>query len=124
MTRHRPTTGTSFLACCALAAGCGDAGETAGAGAVADAGRAGGIAVPLCSSHPPPELDYVLADAQPELVIASPELAERVRPLASARGIAFRLTGEIATSGSSSSTAARLPGARLSRPSCRPRSIR
>ena len=34
--------------------------------------RAGGVAVPLCASHPPPELDYVLADAQPELVVASP----------------------------------------------------
>jgi len=57
--------------------------------------RAGGVAVPLCASHPPPELDYVLADAQPELVVASPELADRLRPLAAARGIELRLTTEL-----------------------------
>jgi len=34
--------------------------------------RAGAVAVPLCASHPPPELDYVLADARPDLVVASP----------------------------------------------------
>ncbi len=52
--------------------------------------RAGGVAVPLCASHPPPELDYVLADAQPELVVASPALVDRLRPLAAARGIELR----------------------------------
>ena len=57
--------------------------------------RAGGVAVPLCASHPPPELDYVLADAQPELVVASPELAERLRPLAAARGIELRLSTDV-----------------------------
>jgi malonyl-CoA/methylmalonyl-CoA synthetase len=58
--------------------------------------RAGGVAVPLCTSHPPPELDYVLADAAPELAVASPDCADRLRPLAAARGIAFRLTTELA----------------------------
>jgi peptide/nickel transport system substrate-binding protein len=67
MTRHRPTTGTGFLAACALAAGCGDAGETAGAGAVSDAERAGGIAV-VCANAVPESLnpfisgDVVVAD--------------------------------------------------------------
>jgi malonyl-CoA/methylmalonyl-CoA synthetase len=58
--------------------------------------RAGGLAVPLCTSHPPPELDYVLADAEPALVVASPALSERVRPLAAQRGIELRTTSEIA----------------------------
>jgi malonyl-CoA/methylmalonyl-CoA synthetase len=57
--------------------------------------RAGGIAVPLCTSHPPPELDYVLADAAPEVAVASPDYAERLRPLAAARGIALRTTAEV-----------------------------
>ena len=60
--------------------------------------RAGGVAVPLCASHPPPELDYVLADAQPELVVASPDLADRLRPLAAARGIELRLTTDVVAS--------------------------
>jgi malonyl-CoA/methylmalonyl-CoA synthetase len=68
--------------------------------------RAGGIAVPLCAGHPPPELDYVLADAQPELVVASAALADRLRPLAAARGVALWLTGDVT---SSAITAATLP---------------
>ncbi|HEX2464544.1 MAG TPA: AMP-binding protein, partial [Thermoanaerobaculia bacterium] len=59
--------------------------------------RAGGVAVPLCASHPPPELDYVLADAQPELVVASPALVDRLRPLAAERGIELRSSGELGT---------------------------
>ena len=44
--------------------------------------RAGGVAVPLCVSHPAPELEYVIDDAQASIVVADPELAPRVRPLA------------------------------------------
>ena len=57
--------------------------------------RAGGIAVPLCTAHPPPELDYVLGDAAPSIVVASAEHAERLRPLAAARGIALVATGDL-----------------------------
>src|SRR4051812_16281838 len=39
--------------------------------------RAGGVAVPLCVSHPAPELAHVLDDAQPQLVIADAEFEER-----------------------------------------------
>jgi len=51
--------------------------------------RAGGIAVPLCTTHPRPELEYVLADADAALVVADARYAERVAPLARARGIRF-----------------------------------
>ena len=34
----------------------------------------GGIAVPLAVSHPPPELEYVLHDARPAVVVADPTL--------------------------------------------------
>lgn len=51
--------------------------------------QAGGLAVPLAVSHPPPELAYVLDDAEPAVVVAHPELADRVRPAAEARGIRF-----------------------------------
>jgi malonyl-CoA/methylmalonyl-CoA synthetase len=49
--------------------------------------RAGGIAVPLAVSHPPPELDYVLADADIAGIITDAELDPRIRPLAEARGL-------------------------------------
>src|SRR3989442_4575810 len=37
--------------------------------------RAGGVAVPLPLSHPPPELEYVIPDAEAELVVVPPDLA-------------------------------------------------
>ena len=48
---------------------------------------AGGVAVPLATSHPPPELAWVLDDAEPEAVVAHPDLVERVRPVAGERSI-------------------------------------
>ena len=37
--------------------------------------RAGGVAVPLAVSHPPPELEYVIRDAEAEIVVVHPDLA-------------------------------------------------
>lgn len=53
--------------------------------------RAGGIAVPLCLTHPAPELEYVLDTTTPRLVVATPLYADMLRPLAEARGIDFLL---------------------------------
>jgi malonyl-CoA/methylmalonyl-CoA synthetase len=49
--------------------------------------RAGGMAVPMAVSHPPAELDYVLGDADPEVIVAHPSLAGRVEDVAAARGL-------------------------------------
>lgn len=49
--------------------------------------RAGGIAVPLAPAHPDPELDYLLQDAGPVAAVADAHHAERLAPLAAARGI-------------------------------------
>ena len=49
--------------------------------------RAGGVAVPLALQHPPPELAYTLDDAGAVAVVASPELASRVEPLARERDL-------------------------------------
>jgi len=57
--------------------------------------RAGGVAVPLCVSHPAPELDYVLGDADASIVVADAALAARVRPLAEARGLRFCSTAAL-----------------------------
>ncbi|MDE2980121.1 MAG: acyl-CoA synthetase [Gemmatimonadota bacterium] len=48
-----------------------------------------GVAVPLAVSHPPPELEYVLEDAQPSIVVLDPALphSAALATTASARGI-------------------------------------
>jgi malonyl-CoA/methylmalonyl-CoA synthetase len=57
--------------------------------------RAGGVAVPLCLTHPAPELEYVLDTTTPSLVVASSEFSAILRPLAEARGIEFLLDDEV-----------------------------
>lgn len=43
--------------------------------------RAGGIAVPLCTKHPLPSIEYVLEDTQAEIVIYSKEYEALLSPL-------------------------------------------
>jgi malonyl-CoA/methylmalonyl-CoA synthetase len=57
--------------------------------------RAGGMAVPLAISHPRPELEYVIVDADAAIVIAHPECEERLRPVAEALGRRFLSTTEL-----------------------------
>jgi malonyl-CoA/methylmalonyl-CoA synthetase len=54
--------------------------------------RAGGIAVPLCVSHPRPELEYVLLDSDAEIVVAHPAFESVLRDLAGAHGRRFLAT--------------------------------
>lgn len=68
--------------------------------------RAGGIAVPLALSHPQPELEYTLDDSGATIAVASPELAERLRPLAASRGLRFLTTDEALAAEGASATAA------------------
>jgi malonyl-CoA/methylmalonyl-CoA synthetase len=51
--------------------------------------RAGGIAVPLAVSHPPAELEYVIQDADAEVVVAHPRFEEALRPIAERNGRRF-----------------------------------
>jgi malonyl-CoA/methylmalonyl-CoA synthetase len=44
--------------------------------------RAGGIAVPLCVSHPRPELEYVILDSDADIVVAHPAFEEILSPIA------------------------------------------
>ena len=57
--------------------------------------RAGGVAVPLCLTHPAPELEYALDTTSPGMVIASPRYGGLLRPLAEARGIEFLLVDDV-----------------------------
>ena len=43
--------------------------------------RAGGVAVPLCITHPEPELEYVVNDADSKILIAHPDHLKRLAPL-------------------------------------------
>jgi malonyl-CoA/methylmalonyl-CoA synthetase len=54
--------------------------------------RAGGIAVPLSLFHPRPELEYVIDDTKPAAVLAHPDYAKLVAPIAAERGRRFGLT--------------------------------
>jgi malonyl-CoA/methylmalonyl-CoA synthetase len=49
--------------------------------------RAGGVAIPLCITHPAPEIAYVLDDARPIALVADREFEALARPLAEARGM-------------------------------------
>ena len=57
--------------------------------------RAGGVAVPLCLTHPAPELEYVLDTTTPIIAVASPRYADLLRPLAESRGIEFLLVEDV-----------------------------
>jgi malonyl-CoA/methylmalonyl-CoA synthetase len=57
--------------------------------------RAGGVAVPLCVSHPARELEYALDDSQASIVIADRELAPRVQPLAEARRLRVLVADDV-----------------------------
>ena len=57
--------------------------------------RAGGVAVPLATSHPPPELEYVIRDAGAAFVVGEPASAGVLAPLAAAEGAWFLSTAEL-----------------------------
>jgi len=51
--------------------------------------RAGGVAVPLAVSHPPPELEYVIRDSGASVVVADAAAAPRIASLAKAARARF-----------------------------------
>jgi len=57
--------------------------------------RAGGVAVPLCLQHPPPELEYTIDDSQSSIVIAHPDFADCLRPIAESRGLRLLTVAEL-----------------------------
>jgi len=57
--------------------------------------RAGGIAVPLCVTHPEPELAYVLDDTSPILVVADEAGEDVLARLAAERDVQFRKNGKL-----------------------------
>ena len=51
--------------------------------------RAGGVAVPLATSHPPPELEYVIRDSSATFVVGLEGARDVLSPLAAAAGARF-----------------------------------
>jgi malonyl-CoA/methylmalonyl-CoA synthetase len=56
--------------------------------------RAGGIAVPLCVSHPRPELEYVITNSGASIIVAHPNFESILRSLAEEHNLRFILTSE------------------------------
>ncbi len=55
---------------------------------------AGGIAVPLCVSHPRPELEYVITNSGASIIVAHPDFESLLRPIAESHHLRFILTSE------------------------------
>lgn len=60
--------------------------------------RAGGVAVPLCTSHPAPELAYAVDEAQATILVADAPHHPRLAPLATERRLPLWQTGALLAS--------------------------
>jgi malonyl-CoA/methylmalonyl-CoA synthetase len=80
--------------------------------------QAGGVAVPLCPDHPPAALQYTLADSQAAIVVATPEYAQGLAPLAAAQSARWLALGPEAVpeAGQPKPGGAGLPTVDLARP--------
>jgi malonyl-CoA/methylmalonyl-CoA synthetase len=56
--------------------------------------RAGGVAVPLCTLYPEPELRYVIENSKASILLAHEDLARRVSSIAEDLGIRFAVGSE------------------------------
>ncbi|MBE9209835.1 acyl-CoA synthetase [Nostoc sp. LEGE 06077] len=56
--------------------------------------RAGGVAVPLCTVHPRPELEYVIINSGASIIIAHPNFENILRPIATEHNLQFILTSD------------------------------
>ena len=57
--------------------------------------RAGGVAVPLATSHPRPELQYMIEDSRATIVVADATYDSAIRSIAEEMGLRFLLTTEL-----------------------------
>ncbi len=56
--------------------------------------RAGGVAVPLCVSHPQPELEYVIKNCGASIIIAHPDFEDTLQAIAQSQNLRFILTSQ------------------------------
>ncbi|MBF0288702.1 MAG: acyl-CoA synthetase [SAR324 cluster bacterium] len=50
---------------------------------------AGGVAVPLCVTHPKPEMEYVIENAESRILVAHPEFEPSLKPLAAEKNLQY-----------------------------------
>lgn len=55
--------------------------------------QAGGIALPLCLTHPLPSLEYVIDDTEASIIVVSPQYQSFIEPLAKQRNIRLIVLG-------------------------------
>ncbi|XP_071504032.1 malonate--CoA ligase ACSF3, mitochondrial-like [Diadema antillarum] len=70
----------------------------------------GGMAVPLCKTHPESELEYVIEDSQTSLVISTADLAPKILPIVERHEINYILIDEDAFTHSSNYLSETSPG--------------
>jgi malonyl-CoA/methylmalonyl-CoA synthetase len=56
--------------------------------------RAGGVAVPLCRTHPPPEWEYIIGDSKPSYILAHSSFTAAISPIAAKLGIPMKVVPE------------------------------
>ncbi|MBE9218072.1 acyl-CoA synthetase [Dolichospermum flos-aquae] len=56
--------------------------------------RAGGIAVPLCVSHPRPELEYVITNSGVSIIVAHPQFEDTLRAITTEKNLPLILTSQ------------------------------
>jgi malonyl-CoA/methylmalonyl-CoA synthetase len=56
--------------------------------------QAGGVAVPLCPSHPPPEIEHIIRDTKAKIVVSHPDFQSSLRSLGHRLKVRFLLTSE------------------------------
>lgn len=76
---------------------------------------AGGISVPLCLTHPPAEMDYMLADSRASVLVAHPDYAGAAQQLAAGRLAAGQPLQIVATCDLAAAPPAMLPRIAASR---------
>ena len=57
--------------------------------------QAGGVAVPLCPSHPLPEIEHIIRDTKAGVVVSHPDYASQLRSLSRGLKVRFLLTSEV-----------------------------
>jgi malonyl-CoA/methylmalonyl-CoA synthetase len=57
--------------------------------------RAGGVAVPLTSAHPPSEWEYLIKDSQSSLVVVHPAYEAQMRPVSDKLGVRLLTLNEV-----------------------------
>lgn len=55
---------------------------------------AGGVAVPLCTTHPKSELEYVIQNSQCSVIVASKKFFEKIKPISSELNIPLKVLSQ------------------------------